>query len=311
MCTAIQVTYEGGSVLGRTMDLETPLEYNALFLPRGYAYASTLEGEPLTMGYASLGMCFNNQDPIKDGFNEHGLTGITNDYRPFNIYLKEPEKGYTNLSSLWFLNYCLSEYRNLEELKDGLKGLRIALKDSNGQDAVSLPFHWMFTDPSGDLLVIEPKDGKLCVYDNPYRVMTNAPHIESHAKKLERFLEGRELPSINTAKKLPSGYDPTSRFIRAFMALHKGPWIKTKEEALSKLYEALHPVRIPENLLESETFRADTFTQYVSACDPRDLVLYVQTDKDHNIYHLKLNDLLEEKERKAFFIKRSFKSFPL
>ncbi|WP_407651963.1 linear amide C-N hydrolase [Citroniella saccharovorans] len=39
-------------------------------------------------------------------------------------------------------------------------------------------------------IVIESKGGELFYYENPYGVMTNAPHFKSHIKKLEKNLQG-------------------------------------------------------------------------------------------------------------------------
>jgi len=39
MCTGIKIDYNDGCVLGRTMDYESPMNYNGLYLPRNYNYA--------------------------------------------------------------------------------------------------------------------------------------------------------------------------------------------------------------------------------------------------------------------------------
>jgi len=80
MCTGIKIDFNDGCVIGRTMDYETPLNYNVLFLPREYNYCKDLTGRQLYSKYKMLGVCFYDRDPLKDGVNEHGLIGITNDF---------------------------------------------------------------------------------------------------------------------------------------------------------------------------------------------------------------------------------------
>ncbi|MDU5922762.1 MAG: linear amide C-N hydrolase, partial [Finegoldia magna] len=78
MCTTIIVDYPQGSVMARTLDFEVPLEYNMIYIPRGFHYADDLYHKPLHSKYKMMGMCFRNLYPIKDGVNEHGLCGCTN-----------------------------------------------------------------------------------------------------------------------------------------------------------------------------------------------------------------------------------------
>ena len=85
MCTGIKVNYEDGCVMGRTMDYEVPLNYNVLYLPKNYNFCNDLMGNPLYSKYKTLGICFENRDPLKDGVNEYGLIGITNIFSGFNL----------------------------------------------------------------------------------------------------------------------------------------------------------------------------------------------------------------------------------
>src|SRR5690554_6139075 len=102
--------------MGRNMDYEVPLKYNALYLPRDYNFCNDLMGRPLVSIYKTLGMVFENRDHLKDGVNEHGLIGITNEFSGFNLYSKEinPEK--INISSLYYFTYALANYKTVDEL---------------------------------------------------------------------------------------------------------------------------------------------------------------------------------------------------
>src|SRR5690554_1961673 len=107
MCTGIKINYDDGCVVGRTMDYEVPLKYNVIYLPRNYHYSYDLIGEPLYTKYKALGLCFENRSPLKDGVNEHGLIGITNEFTGFNLYSNKINSEKVNISSLYYLNYAL------------------------------------------------------------------------------------------------------------------------------------------------------------------------------------------------------------
>ncbi len=90
MCTGIKIDYKDGCVIGRTMDYEVPVKYNVLYLPRNYNYCNDLMGKPLYSKYKSIGVCFENWDPLKDGVNEHGLAGITNTFTDLTYMIIRP-----------------------------------------------------------------------------------------------------------------------------------------------------------------------------------------------------------------------------
>ena len=198
MCTGIKINYDDGCVMGRTMDYEVPLNYNAIYLPRNYNFCNDLMGNPLYSKYKTLGMCFENLDPLKDGVNEHGLIGITNTFRVFNLYANQVEPQKVNVSSLYYFTYALANYKTVEELIEDLPNIRIATRDHTGENIISPNFHFMFADSTKRCIIIEPKKGELICYENPYDVMTNSPAYESHVRKLKKFLDLANLEEYNS-----------------------------------------------------------------------------------------------------------------
>ena len=59
MCTGLQINYPGGSVLGRTMDIEMSLDYQLNFIPRNFQFAKDLFNQPLVSRYRMMGLGFN------------------------------------------------------------------------------------------------------------------------------------------------------------------------------------------------------------------------------------------------------------
>lgn len=308
MCTGIKIDYNGGSVMGRTMDYEHPVDYNVLYFPRNYNFADDLMGKPLYSKYKSLGLCFNNKDPLKDGINEHGLLGITNKFLSFNLYHKniDPEK--KNISSLNYFTYALANYKSVEELVNDLKNIQISTRDHQGEKVVSPKFHFMFTDPSQRCVVIEPKKGKLICYENPHQVLTNSPGLKSHVKRLKNKIDLDSLADFNSAKKLPGGYDPFSRFIKAFYLTKMNVETETSAEAFSHFYNIISTMVMPEGFVKSKRDDNFLYTRYTSAYDTNKKLLTVKSHTNPRVYQLGFEDIEAQDKRQEFYLDFNFKA---
>lgn len=308
MCTGIKFDYPGGFVLGRTMDFEYPIDYSIIYLPRGYHFCDDLFGNKFITKYKIMGMTFNSHDPHKDAINEHGLMGITNDYSGFNLYNKDVVEGKTNISALDFMTYILGTYKTVKEIKDNLENIVISKKNSKGEKLLSPDFHFYFVDEFGDSLVVEPKKGKLIGKENPYEVITNSPELESHGKKLEKLIDINNLRDFNSAKNLPGGYDPTSRFIRSFYMTKTHVKAKSKKEALAFSYNILDAMSLPLGYLKNKTNGNYVYTRYISVYESKDRLLTVKTEKNPAIYSLSFHDIKNENEKLEVFLEKEFSS---
>lgn len=307
MCTGIKINYEEGCIIGRTMDYEVPVNYNVLYLPRNYNYCNDLMGQPLYSKYKTLGVCFENLDPLKDGVNEHGLVGITNTFAgSFNLYGNKVEEGKVNISSLDYFNYALSNYKNLDELIEDLPNIHISSRDHKGERVPAPDFHFMFADSSKRCIVVEPKRRRLVYYDNPYDVMTNSPSFQSHVRKLKQVLDLERLEDFNSSKGLPGGYDPTSRFIKAFYLTRMNVKSNTMEEALANFYNIMAAMTMPNGFVWSKKYNHNTYTRYICGYDSENRLLTVKSLNNPKVYSLGFNDIEEDKKRQAFFINGDF-----
>ena len=306
MCTGIKINYEDGCVMGRTMDYEVPLSYNVLYLPKNYNFCNDLMGNPLYSKYKTIGMCFENRDPLKDGVNEHGLMGITNDFSGFNLYNKEVKSEKTNISSLFYLTYALANYKSVEELIEDLPNIHISTKDYKGDNVLSPDFHFMFADSTKRCIVIEPKRTKLICYENPYDVMTNSPGFESHVRRLNQLLDLDNLNDFKSAKDLPGGYDPISRFIKAFYLTKTNVKSNNSKEALSNSFNILAAMTMPNGFVRNKKYNQTTFTRYICSYDSKDKLLTVKSSTNPNVYQLGFEDIEEMDKRQAFFLDLNF-----
>ncbi len=294
MCTAIRVDYSEGSILGRNMDWDTEVNYQILYMPAGYEYTRDLYGNPLRSKYKMLGICFRNMNPLKDGVNEHGLMGCTNMFIQMNVFSNKVDPDRINLSSLYYFNYALGSYKTVRELVEDLPNIHISRKDYQGNSAISPDFHFYFVDALGDSIVIEPEHQRLKAFANRYNVMTNSPALSHHAKTLEKtFLKnGRE---FHPAKDLPGGYDPISRFVKAYYLNENIATAHTQQDALENTYSILEALKIPEAF--TKTKWDYTYTRYLTAYDSRKKLLTVRSHMNPRIYSLSMDDVGHLTER--------------
>jgi len=306
MCTGIKIDYNDGCVMGRTMDFEVPLNYNAIYLPRSYNFGNDLMGNRLYSKYKTLGICFENRTPLKDGINEHGLIGITNAFSGFNLFDNKVKVDKTNISSLYYLTYALSNYKTVEELIGDLPNIHMSTKDHSGEDAISPDFHFMFADSTKRSVVIEPKRRELVYYENPYNVMTNSPGFESHIKRLNKVLDLDNLDDFNSSKDLPGGYDPFSRFIKAFYLTKMNVKVNTSKEAFSHFYNIIATMVMPEGFVTNKKHKETTFSRYICAYDTKNKLLTVKSHTNPTVYQLGLEDIEDDDQRQEFFLDQNF-----
>lgn len=308
MCTGIKIDYDDGCVMGRTMDYEVPVDYNALYLPRNYNFCNDLMGNPIYSKYKTLGVCFGNRDPLKDGVNEHGLIGITNEFTGFNLYSKEVNPEKFNISSLDYFGYALGNYKTVDELIEDLPNIHMSTRNHKGEDVICPDFHFMFADSSKRCVVIEPHKKELVYFENPYDVMTNSPAFNSHIRRLNKYMDMDDLESFNSAKDLPGGYDPVSRFIKAFYLTKMNKESRTLKEAFSNSYNILNAMVMPDGFVRNVKYNSTTYTRYICLYDSKEKLLTVKSHTNPTVYHLGFEDIEDEDRRQAFFINQEFVS---
>ena len=306
MCTGIKINYKDGCVMGRTMDYEIPLNYNVIYLPKKYNICNDLMGNPLYSKYKTLGLCFENRDPLKDGINEHGLMGITNAFSGFNLYSNQTKSEKLNISSFNYLNYALTNYKSVEELVEDLPNIYMSAKDHRGENVISPDFHFMFADSTKRCIVIEPRKGKLIYYENPYDVMTNSPRFESQVRILNQILDLDNLEDFNSAKDLPGGYDPISRFIKAFYLTKMNIKPNSAKEALSYSYNIMGAMTMPNGFVKNKKYDYATYTRYICSYDSKHKLLTVKSNTNPTVYQLGFEDIEDKDKRQAFFLDTDF-----
>lgn len=306
MCTGIKINYEDGCVMGRTMDYEVPVNYNALYLPRNYNFCNDLMGNALHSKYKTLGICFENRTPLKDGVNEYGLIGITNTFSGFNLYDNQVKPEKINISSLNYFTYALANYKSVEELIEDLPNIHMSTRDHSGANVISPDFHFMFADSTKRCIIIEPKGRELLYYENPYNVMTNSPQFESHVRRLNKLIDLDNLDDFNSSKDLPGGYDPFSRFIKAFYLTKTNVKANSSKEALSYFYNIISSMVMPKGFVRNKKYNETTYTRYICSYDTKNKLLTVKSHANPTVYQLGFEDIGDKDKRQAFFLDSDF-----
>lgn len=147
---------------------------------------------------------------------------------------------------------------------------------------------------------------ELVYYENPYNVITNSPGFDSHIKKLKKSVDLEKLEEFNSSKDLPGGYDPFSRFIKAFYLTRMNEKANNSNEAFSYFYNIMGAMVMPMGFVRNKTYNETTYTRYICSYDTKDKLLTVKSHLNPTVHQLGFEDLEDVDRRQAFFIDSDF-----
>ncbi|WP_300158355.1 choloylglycine hydrolase family protein [Solidesulfovibrio sp.] len=218
-CTSFRLkTTDGAVVYARTMEYAQDLHPGVTVAPKGTPFVGTLpdgsaKGLAFPAKYGFVGMNSFGTPVNIDGVNEKGLAaggllfpGYAG-YQPF-----EPAEAGKTIAQFDVINWILSQFATVAEVRQGLAGVRVCQGPSSlaGVAIGPLPLHWTVHDAGGASIVIEYMGGTLKVHDNPLTVLTNSPDFDWMRIYLSNYVN---LSAVNAAPKDLSGYkvDPTGQ----------------------------------------------------------------------------------------------------
>ena len=239
-CSAVAwETADGGHLWGRNFDFNRiAADSKVTFVPRGqvfYACGTELEGnlEPstrCTAAYAAVGigsLVLRSTPALYEGLNEKGLMGGQLYYRTFAHFAPEARPGTLPLQPPFLVTWCLATCASVEEVARALEE-RVSLVAIPMLGTVP-PIHWMFSDRTGESIVVESDRDGLHIYRNTVGVMTNSPGYPWHRTNLLNHPQLRPLDygelawggerlepcfSGSGAAGLPGDWSSPSRFVR-------------------------------------------------------------------------------------------------
>ena len=143
-------------------------------------------------GAVGMGTTVLGATPVLyEGLNEKGLMGAQLYYRGYARYPDRPAGGRLPLQPPFLVTLCLACCATVEEAARLLTE-EVSLVGEPLLGAVP-PLHWMFSDRTGDSLVVEPDGDGLHLYRNTVGVMTNSPPYPWHRANLLNYAHLRPL----------------------------------------------------------------------------------------------------------------------
>jgi choloylglycine hydrolase len=309
-CTGIRIVAEdGGVVYGRTMEWGAfDLNSNVALVPRGYSFTGqTPDGFngkkwKTKYGFASIDMM--GQNIFADGMNEKGLAAGLFYHPGFAVYPDyDKAKAGSTITASDMVSFLLSNYSTTDEVKEGLKDIRVA---AVVEKTIGIPIqaHWMVTDASGKSIVIEFKDKKMIIYDNPLGVITNAPYYDWHMTNMRNYVNlspvaipTKKIDDLNFAPLgggsgmigLPGDFTPPSRFVRAVAWTQTHRPLKDSGEAVYELFRILDNFNVPLGASEGSDDEAKKLehmrssTIWTSGWDTSKKALYYHTQNNRRV----------------------------
>lgn len=268
-CTGIMIKTEDNNIIqARTIEYgESNLNSKIVISPRGKEFRSLtpegkLEGLKWKAKYGYVGATVITDIFVGEGINEMGLNaGLF--YFPHYGSLEKfnPKYKKKSIVDMQLVSWILSNFATVEEVKNGLKKIKI-VNIGYEKDGTPLPTaHWRIADATGNSIVLEViNNGEIKIYDNKIGVLTNSPDYDWQVKNLNNYinlysgnaksytLNDQEIFSFGAgtgALGLPGDITPPSRFIRAFYYLTTMKPAQTNEEGVLSAFHILNNFDIP------------------------------------------------------------------
>ena len=271
MCTSLVYRDAAGrAYFGRTLELTVDLPYRIAWLPSGFAMRSQIAGHPplsFATRYGVLAITMPARIPTKDdpigpadlkvleGLNDQGLTFSLLSY-PLAAGPEAPVPSETAVLSASDLGlWVLGQFGSVAEVKAALTTQPVMLEALAMLGGEVSPFHYLVNDATGASFVIEFHKGEMSVYDNPVRVMTNAPRFDWHLTNLDNytFLSNVDRPTATfgdyraaqpdsgvATSGLPASNTSVGRFVRAAFYAQYAEKADTPDRAVTTLAHVMN-----------------------------------------------------------------------
>ncbi|WP_394241171.1 linear amide C-N hydrolase [Vibrio astriarenae] len=318
-CTSFVINADDGAVVyGRTMEWGMfDIHSRLAITPRGHNYTDYMpdgqDGFSHNTKYGFVAIDSIEEDYAVDGMNEKGLVvGVL--YHPGTAVNQpyDPELASQSLSSQAVSNYILGQFSTVEEVRNGLKDIRVVDRIEPKFGNSTLPVHWTVVDANNDRIVVEYLNGELTVFENPIGVMTNSPSFDWHINNLRNYLSlhGGEHDSvtINGVKLTPIGggtgllgtpgdFTPPSRFVRAVAYTQTARDTKDGADAVNEAFRILDSFQLPVGSSEGGATLpeyldyAQSSTTWTTSADATNLKYYYHTQFNRQVRMIDLNEI--------------------
>ncbi len=318
MCTTIGFPYKEGVVFGRTLEIGVKLDNKIVFVPKNKENFINAKGTKFSSKYSVIGTAFFEIPSLGDGINEMGLMGSNNLFPKYATFSKEVVEGKINMTTPNAFDYLLSRCRDVEEVRREAEKI-IIIEQGETKGDVSTSAHFFFMDAECNKIVLEPRDGILVAYDNPYGVLTNAPEFGWHTTNLKNYInlksENTEEAKFNetTLSKfgegtgmlgIPGDFTPPSRFIRSAYFVSNTPKNLDRNQAILQVFRILSQADIPTGSIIGDEGKTQDQTLYTAIMDTKKQAYFIKCHDNINIQSFYLKDYKDEKDIKFIELKK-------
>lgn len=307
-------TQDNKHFLGRTYDEYGNIDYNKIVvIPRKYPISLMLNSQkdnPQVTDYATVGMNVSYFDTpfLTEGMNEYGVIGALLFFPHYSAF-DTVERAY-NVNPGLLLPFILGKCKSLEEVVHAINKVNLVNEVDLGID---LPCHYMFTDKTGEAIVVEPIESGIKIYRNEIGVLTNSPTYDWHKINLSNYLG-----TTNLARKpqtignytidelgegtgylgIPGDYTPVSRFIRLAFSKEYMTTPINELDAITKMFNTFETVDVPDGVIytppeqKSDTYYEKTLCTSIMCAES--LKYYFATASNRRVCCV---DLTKEKDK--------------
>ena len=261
-------TEDGCHLLGRTYDMFGDLSGNNItVIAPGYELHTSPSGtgETVTMEYGFVGNAIQGSaSPIfTDGINEKGLMGTLQNFPGYGHYNTQVSDGNLNLHPAFFVPYMLGTCESVEEVAEAVTHLNLTDELIFG---ANMSVHYIFSDETGEAIIIEPDEDGITVHRSTIGVMTNAPGYDWQHTNLKNYVAvsnvhtpPRELlgETVSTFGNgtggsfgLPGSYSSPDRFVRLAFAKNFAPLGKNEIDGITRMFDTFSVVYVPDGMLK-------------------------------------------------------------
>ena len=292
-CTAVDIVAADKSVIaGRTMEWAYDMKWTLVSQPKGTKLTLTappnlkLPPVPVATKYAVVGVssAIIPGGIILEGQNASGL-GMSGNFLPgFTEYQAVTPQDKSYVSILMFGSWALGNHGSVADLRAALPNIKVWSDSSLPTGPTPTTVHFIFTDKSGDGMVVEYVGGKLQISKNVAHALTNAPTYDWHLLNLRNYLNlstvGVQSEKIGTANVtslgqgggivgIPGDYTPPARFVRAAFLRHNIATPANAAEAIQAIGHILNTVDMPIGIAQSKDNGklVSDYTQFVAIKD--------------------------------------------
>lgn len=293
MCTALSIkSTENKVFFGRNMDIAYNFNQSVLIMPPNYQYQDMVTGNLVTNQEAIIGIgtIIDNHATYADAMNKKGLACAGLNFAGYVHYEKEPVEGKKNIAPYDFIQWVLSNFATVEEVKEAIPGIELIDAPINSKTPVAT-LHWMVADKSGSSIVVEKTLSGLKVYDNPVGVLTNNPTFDWHLTNLNEYLylaplghenkiwSDKELKPLGFGSGtlgIPGDFASVSRFIRSAFLRANTPSVQNDGKTVAQFFNMLDYVKMVRGGVITEDGQED-YTIYSSCMDLNQGIYYYRT----------------------------------